>query len=110
MPALHTEKMRTEVHSVVKAHARDLENEISASWSSRHEDPSALKKLGDGFVASEDLSAKFSAYPDIYFGVFLSKMSQRIEDDIEIMTEQARGLFSVRRTRPNTTCVILFDG
>ena len=78
----------------MKAHARDLENGISACWSSRHEDASALKKLGNGFVASEDLNAKFSAYPDIYSGEFLSRMCQRIEDDIEIMTEQVQNLFN----------------
>ena len=77
---------------------------------SRHEDASAHKKLGNGFVASEDLNAKFRAYPDIYSGKFLSRMCQRIEDDIEIMIEQVKKCSAMRRTRPSTTGVILLGG
>ena len=45
-------------------------------------------------MASEDLNAKFSAYPEIYSGELLSRMSQRVKDDIGSVAAQARGLFS----------------
>jgi len=86
--------VRTQVHRAVKGHARELEHQISACWSHRHDDASALKNFRVSFVVLEDLNAKFSAYRETYSDEFLSQMRHRIKDDIESVAAQARRFFS----------------
>ena len=93
MPALRSEEVRTQVHRAVNGHARESEHQISAGWSSHHEDASALRTFRVGFVALQDLNAMFSAHPEIYSDEFLSRKSQ-LKDDIESTAAQALGFFS----------------